>query len=51
MAQLQQQNRAQMEARNKILRLKQQRQDEKEKIKNAMFLQKQEEAKQAKLIN
>lgn len=40
-----------MEARNKILRLKQQRDEEKKKIKDAMFLQKQEEAKQAKLIN
>ena len=40
-----------MEARNKILRLKQQRDEEKKKIKDAMFLQKQEEAKQAKMIN
>ena len=40
MQQLQTQNRAQMEARNKILRLKQQRDEEKKKIKDAMFLQK-----------
>ena len=40
MHQMQNQNRAQMEARNKILRLKQQRDDEKKKIKDAMFLQK-----------
>ena len=50
MKQMQDQNMKQMEARNKILRQKHQREEEKKKIKDAMMLQKQEEAKQAKMI-
>ena len=47
---MQNQNMKQMEARNHILRQKHQREEEKKKIKDAMMLQKQEEAKQAKMI-